>query len=497
MKLRISSKMLAGFLLMTGLLLVGGAMTIIYTYRLQGVTTELLMKNFTDLKAARELEMALFRMRGLTFNYALDGEQRWLDNLENWKREFISWLNDAQETAHSGEEKALLQSISTLFAQYESDLQQAVTLNRADQPTAARRLLLHASRDVFDSIYEKCELYVAINENAVFGIEAKIQQANKFVRIAMYWLMIVGMTLGGFLGVMISRSIINPIHELVLKVRGATGGELVERVKLKHDTEIDELDFQVHKLINRINTTMHDLEKNRRLLARAERLAALGRMAAGVAHEIRNPLTSIKMLMYSLQESLIRDGEKHEELDVIVKEINRIEGFITNFLQFARPPDPNYASRKINEIIRETLMLLDSRLRQNGVELVELYDESLAPILVDADQVKQVIMNLVLNAAESMPNGGRLTIQTRQAARSLPEHNHDWIQIKIADTGSGIPENIKDSLFDPFVSGRAEGIGLGLSIVHQIVHNHSGWIEAQNNPQGGATFSIHFPDKRG
>lgn len=496
MKLRIGSKMLVGYVIMVTLLLVGGLVTIFYTYRLQAVTSQLLVQNVSSLKAAQELEVALFRMRGLTLNYIVDGDPVWIKVLEERKREALAWLNEAKATAYSTEEKKILAQIATLFSNYEQDLKQALAFNSEGEKLRAKTLLLHASRQVFDNIYQQCELFVSINENDMYAAEERIGRTNKAIRAAMYGLGLGGIILGILLGVIISRSVINPIYELVLKVRGATGNEFVERVNVSEPTELEELDHHVHELIHRINTTTADLQKNRELLAQAEKLATLGRVAAGVAHEIRNPLTAIKMLIYSLQADLSPDDEKSKDLEVIAKEVQRMERFIQNFLQFARPQKPSHRPVEVNAAVRETLAVLAPRIRQFGARLIENYQTNATKIRVDEDQIKQVLMNLIMNALESMPNGGELKVETVPQTDS--QNGNIGVQIRITDTGCGIPNELMTSLFDPFVSGRQDGIGLGLSIAHQIVQQHGGQIEAQNNQKGGATFVVTLPyDKAG
>ncbi|MDZ7343239.1 MAG: MCP four helix bundle domain-containing protein, partial [candidate division KSB1 bacterium] len=411
-KLRIGSKMLAGFLVMGVLILVGGVVTTLYTYRLQNVTAKVLAENVSSLNVAQELEVALFRMRGLTSNYILDEDPSWLIILEERKREWQSWMNKAKLTVRTTKENEILQTISRLFLDYEHNLRKAAELRRVEKTQEAKILLLRTSHEIFDKIYEQCETFVAVNESYMYAAQEKILRTNSTVRAAMYGLGIGGILLGGALGWMISRSIVNPIYELVLKVRGITGEEFVERLGVSRGTEIEELDRQVHALIDRINAAVTDLEKNRRLLSRAEKLAALGKIAASVAHEIRNPLTAIKMLIYSMREELTQDDTKRKHLAVVLKEIDRLERFVQNFLQFARPPDPILAAANVNETVHETLTLLAPRLQQNRVEVHEIYRAEQHKIIADHDQLKQVVMNLVLNAIEAMPNGGQLTAET-------------------------------------------------------------------------------------
>ena len=493
MRLRISSKMFAGFLMMMGIVLIGGALTILFTYRLQSMTTQLLVENVSNLKAARELEVALFRMRGLTFNYIVDREPRRITSLEKRQEEFLSWLKEAKENTRSEKEQELLQSISSLFDNFEKNLNEAQKLNAQSKTEQAKSILLRTSRELFDAIYEKCEIFVSINENAMFAAEDTLNRMNSTVRKSIYGLIIGGMILGVSLGLVISRSIINPIYELVLKVRGAAGKEFVERIDLAEGTELEELDQLIHALINRINTAMSDLERNRQLLAQSEKLASLGKISASVAHEIRNPLTSIKMLIYSLREELKHDKEKKNDLEVIIREIDRMDRVVKNFLQFARPPEPNFEPTDINLTIHEMLELLEPRLKQNHITLAESYQTDLSKIPADADQLKQVILNLVLNAIDAMPDGGQLKIETLHIQN---KENNNLVEIKISDTGSGIPGQLKETIFDPFVSGREAGIGLGLSIAHQIVQQHDGWIDVQENPNGGMIFTFALPIQR-
>jgi signal transduction histidine kinase len=493
MRLRIGSKILAGYFIMVSLLLIGGLVTILYTYRLQNVTSRMLAENVSSLKAAQELEVALFRMRGLTLSYIVDGDPHWITTLEQRKSEFLSWLAEARVTAITEEESRILDRIASLFSTYQQDLQSALDLNRARDTHAATQLLLKASRGVFDTIYSECEAFVSHNENSMYVAEERISRTNSAIRLSMYGIGLGGVVMGVFLGLVFSRNIIKPIYELVLKVRGATGGEIVERLEVTKGSELEELDRQVRELIHRINTTTADLETNRKLLAHAEKLATLGRVAAGVAHEIRNPLTAIKMLIYSMKEELAIDLEHRKDMDVIIKEIDRMERFVKTFLQFARPPDPSYSPIELKECIHDTLILLDPRIRQVGAELVESHDENVGRVLADPDQIKQVMINLLLNAVAAMPNGGRLAIETRLKSEESIANGKTWVQIAVVDSGSGIPEEIRDILFEPFVSASEQGMGLGLSMAYQIINRHGGWIDAKNNPTGGATFTVHIP----
>lgn len=490
MKFRLSSKILAGLSTLTALLMIGGGVTIFYTHRLHRFTSALLAEEIANLKTAQELEVILFRLRGLTLNYLIDNDLSRLETLEDDKRDFRAQLEVAKATKQSPAEEKILEAISTQFAAYENDHRTALELHRHGQIAEARAKLLHLSREGFDRLYAQCEAYVDANETGIFAMQQEVEWINRLVRWTMYGLASGGVLIGALVSWIIARGLMKPIYELVLKIRGAAGGELVERMNVAPNTELEELDSHVRRLIDRVSATTADLERHRQLLARADKLAALGKVSAGVAHEIRNPLTAVKMLLYALREDFAATDEKRDDLAVIMKELERIERFVQNFLEFARPPDPRLAPVDLNVLSHETLALLAPRLRQNHIETSEVYDYNLGPISVDADQIKQVVMNLTLNAVEAMPQGGRLTISTQSAETA---EKHPLAQINVSDTGNGIPTALLDNLFDPFVTGRAEGSGLGLAISQQIITKHGGWIEAKNNPTGGASFVVSLP----
>lgn len=493
MRLHFSYKIIVGALLVIALVLAGGYLVIAYTYRLQDATTKIREQNLESLKAAREMETALFHMRGLTFNYILDKDVRWITALDEQEKQFLFWLGKVTETANTPEEKNLAQQITELFSNYEQDLKTALVMAQKGRYQRANVLLLHASRDLFETIYEKCKAFSAANEIARRLDEARIERINNTIRAFMYALGAGGIVMGGILGWLIAKIILNPIRELVLKVRGAADDEIIEHIQMSPGKELKELEQHIQNLISGIARVQGDLEKNRELLERSNKLSALGKMASGIAHEIRNPLTAIKMLIYAMRSSPENVSEAQQDLEVIIKEIDRIDLFIQDFLKFARPAEPSMTPVNVHEILRETIHLLGPRFRQNNILLAENYQAESPVLSADPHQLKQVIINLLLNAIDAMPSGGRLTIGTRKQTVSETQNGKDILQIYVSDAGKGISEEIKDTLFDPFVKSKEEGVGLGLSISQRIAELHGGWIEAENNPEGGATFIVNLP----
>ncbi len=236
----------------------------------------------------------------------------------------------------------------------------------------------------------------------------------------------------------------------------------------------------------KIQRTTADLRKTEAQLIRSEKLAALGELAAGIAHEIRNPLTSINILIHSLTENSPTENANREDLQVIEEEIRRINEIVDQFLRFAKPASPLLEKTNVIPIFEEILQLLRPQIERGKIDVTKEFDP-LPPITVDREQIKQVILNLLLNAVQAMPKGGRLTLRGQAT-----ESDH-WIRLSVQDSGMGIPEEDLNKLFDPFFSTKEGGVGLGLSIAHRIVDQHHGKIEVESAPGKGTLFTVWLP----
>ncbi len=236
----------------------------------------------------------------------------------------------------------------------------------------------------------------------------------------------------------------------------------------------------------KIQKTTADLRKTEAQLIRSEKLAALGQLAAGIAHEIRNPLTSINILIHSLTENFPPESARREDLRVIEEEIRRINEIVDQFLRFARPAPPRLQKADALSIFEETLQLLRPQMEKYRI-IVQKEFQVLRPISMDREQMKQVILNLFLNAVQAMPNGGRLTLRGQ-----VLEDGH-WVTLSVQDSGMGIRSENMDKLFDPFFSTKEGGVGLGLSIAHRIIDQHHGKIEVESAPGKGTLLTVWLP----
>jgi signal transduction histidine kinase len=234
-----------------------------------------------------------------------------------------------------------------------------------------------------------------------------------------------------------------------------------------------------------------DQLKLREQLIRSEKMAALGQLSAGIAHEIRTPLTSIKIFIQSLEKEIELDENQKEDFRIIKKEIDRINENVIRFLNFARPEDPLFQQLNIHELIKESLNLLAAKMKTSSVDLEISLLEVCPPVEGDPKQLGQVFLNLFLNAIEAMPRGGVLTV--RSILKTIPESHEEILQISVDDTGCGIPEKDRPYLFDPFFTTKDAGTGLGLSIVYSIVQKHDGRIELESEMGKGSSFIVSLP----
>ena len=235
-----------------------------------------------------------------------------------------------------------------------------------------------------------------------------------------------------------------------------------------------------------------NLTESRAIIERQEKLSSLGVFAAGIAHEIRNPLTAIKVRLFTLKGSHRPGSSEHEDLEVIGNEIDRLERIVSEFLQFARPAEPDLQAMPVEALLRDVHGLLQSDLAERKVELkLELLAKE--PIRVDQNKMKQVLINFVQNGAESIEAGGTVTLRSRIDKQVLKGRETTAVVIDVADTGKGIPPEVQKRLFDPFFTTKEAGTGLGLPIAARIVEKHGGIIQYHTQPNRGTTFSIVLP----
>jgi signal transduction histidine kinase len=268
--------------------------------------------------------------------------------------------------------------------------------------------------------------------------------------------------------------------------------------KLQENDELlrkfnEELEQKVSERTYELQMANHQLRKTRDALIRTEKAAAIGQIAAGVTHEIKNPLNSLaintQMLLKELAGQFGTDSSIHESASLMKYEVNRINNILEEFVKFAKFPEPNFFENNINQVINETADFISDSARSSNVNIRLTLSDDIPLFIFDARQFKEVILNLTQNGIKAMKNGGELEIKTGMKDRN--------VIINIIDTGEGIPEKNLQSIFKPFYSTRAGGLGLGLPIVQKIVESHGGKINCTSVTGEGTVFEIVLPVERG
>ena len=247
------------------------------------------------------------------------------------------------------------------------------------------------------------------------------------------------------------------------------------------------------QMAERLMQRERELKQSQETLRRADRLSSLGLLTAGLAHEIRNPLVAIRTFTQLLPERY-DDPEFREGFQgLALKEVDRICGLITDLLTFARPSKPNVAPENVNDVVDNIARILETQAKEKGVEISRQFGADLPKAWIDREQMKQVFMNLILNAIQAMPGAGKITLLSRAVERNGVQPAGEFVQVEVRDDGIGIPEENLHHIFDPFFTSKDEGSGLGLAVSHQIVQEHGGFVTVESTVGKGTSFFIHVP----
>jgi signal transduction histidine kinase len=298
---------------------------------------------------------------------------------------------------------------------------------------------------------------------------------------------IVLMLINSVLTAVYVETLIRPILNLNRTMKRAGLGDFGVRASARTRDEVGELSDAFNRMMDELETARDREKVQRAQLAHTEKMAAVGTLAAGVAHEVNNPLAGVLACVENIRTDPDDDTARERYLDLMVDGLNRIERTVNTLLNFSRQREMKLEPTSLNHSLRHVVELVGYQLRRTGVETRFDLDESGAVVMADHFQMEQLFLNLVLNAVQAMPRGGDLVLRTRVG--------EDSVVAEIRDTGSGIPDEIRERVFDPFFTTRevGEGTGLGLAVSDSIVAAHGGSIEVKSTLGVGSIFRVEFP----
>jgi len=401
-----------------------------------------------SFQTSDHLEESILGMNTLILRYAAYRQHEDWTNFLAASRELDIWLNKQQPILSLEKERPFLDQIKTAYQDY---LDAALALN-------TRIYTSHQSitRVVEFTDFEKQSKRIldisfqlaATHQSYLDSFQAEISQSIDILQVIVIGSLALLLAAGSWLAIVIYRDMIAPLQV-----------QLVE---------------------------------SRQLVERQEKLASLGMLAAGVAHEIRNPLTAIKAWLYMQQKHLTQGTPEYEDATLIGGEINRLERIVKDFLLFARPSDPELVTLPAEQPLREVQILMEPELKKFRIKLI-LETVIPAQIRVDPGQIRQVLINLIQNAADSIGKNGTISLRGRLDEKRLANGPTDVVILEVSDTGKGIPPDVGKRLFDPFFTTKDTGTGLGLPIAARIIEKHYGALQYQTQEGRGTTFGIILP----
>jgi signal transduction histidine kinase len=515
MSLRLTIRMAAPSIAISLLLLTLGSVGGWYVHRLQKSTAALVKGtaalvalDMSTIRAAEELVFGINEIRAELTGFLLTGNRAHLEAIPAKCSAAEESLAKMERLADDSDEIALAGQIRNGYRSFSAECRQ---MTAAASEARTREIVRHLygeslPRDVLapaKKLLAHEEQLVRRSEDLVRRSGDDNQKMAGRITFFLWLLGGCGAVAGLVAGFGIARSVSHSIVKLYVPIRAVSGRleEVVGPVDVAPDAGIENLDSILHRVADQVGTVVDRLQQSQTDMLRSEQMAALGQLAAGLAHELRNPLTAMKILVQDAVASGPAASLGGRDLAVLHTETARLERSIEAFLDFARPPTLEKHSRDLREAVRQTIDLVAARGKQQGIEIqCQLPDQPL-PIEADHEQVRQLLLNLVLNAMDAQLQSGvvRITVGQSpdkpgaQAARARQPQPASWVTLTVADHGPGIAADMAGRIFDPYVSTKETGLGLGLAICRRIVKDHGGEIFVNNAASGGAVFTVRLP----
>jgi signal transduction histidine kinase len=467
-------------------LTVGGA-TIYYMNWVYHSHARDLAENFTTIQAADSMQDVLWRLQATAMEVAERADSHTRLEVTELEEAFEGHLAELEASSAAAETRQLTETIRDQFTGYRQHIDRRLASSSPAEPGgppfAEMTRLAH-------TIANSCQNLLKVQEQIIADSTARRSRFRVAFDRIMAVLWIAGPAVGIIWGLWIARGLRRSISQISINLNDAASGmeQEIGRVDVHPSDDLPALQQQVQLVSSHIKEIVEQLQQARHETMLADRLAAVGEMAAGVAHELRNPLTSVKLLIQTAADGPPGQSLTEEHIHVVLEQIVRMESTIQGLLDFARPPQMQMVRHDIRDTLRRALNLVEGHAIQQGVAIHESWPTGPVEVDGDPEQLHQVFINLLLNGVESMPEGGELEV-----AIHGDEPMSSVCRVVFCDSGTGIPQAILERMFEPFVTDKQRGTGLGLAISRRIVEQHGGKLTAANRDEGGAVFSVELP----
>ncbi|MFC1531763.1 ATP-binding protein [Thermodesulfobacteriota bacterium] len=462
----------------------GSLVMVWYTYRIEGLLTYIIDRNVAAFQVAEALETALVNQKGFVSYFFLDGDADWLKQLGEYRQVFRERLKEASSFVVTERQKEALNLLASEYNRYIELKDRVITHYKAGERIVGSRLH-HEARDHFFKTLESCEEYKALYSQRIAQVRSESLTQGIKLRIIAGTAILIVLCLSVILAIVLIKHILEPVRRLAMEAGR-------EKDTIESGNDVKSLSESVRGLIEDVDQTHLELDRSRETLLQAEKMAMVGKLAAGVAHSIRNPLTSVMMRLFSLNRTLDMSPPQKEDFEVISEEISHIDTIVQNFLEFSRPPKLKMQKSSLSDVVDLVLQLLRHRLESSNMDVILHRQTALPEIRIDPEQMNEVLVNLIVNACESIEGNGLIDIFEEEGfIKSMGK----VVIIRLTDNGPGIMESIKKKVLQPFFTTKEDGTGLGLSIVERIVENHGGRLDLKSKEGQGTTFTITLPVK--
>ena len=463
-------------------------------WRMDALVQRLVSKDIAGIRAAEELTIALLKQRGLAASFVLSGgDEHWLEELARQEPMFHVWLSKARQHAMTSEAQETISELADVYQSYHLKRNEAIALYERKQVTRARKVLVEELNPLYDKAQVLCERFIRISEN-----EIQVSILHDRQRIEGY---MIGVAASTAIILLLGLGLIWLfVHGVVLPLRGMASDaqtvaiEGAHAIAVKPGDDMRTLGVYLHTLMSNVQETRLALAQRQNQLLQAEKLASVGRLAATVAHEIRNPLTAITMRLFAVRQAIGNDPLLEDDLNVVSEELVRLETIVRDFLEFSRPMAPALQRISLKQFVDQTLAFVLPSFEAQHIEILCDFEEGSFDVWADPAHMRQVLLNVLRNASEAIGRDGviRVSVFTK-----TDDQGRCWGVVRICDTGCGIPKHIQARIFDPFFSTKDDGTGLGLCIAAQIMAQHEGRLELDASVLEGTAFLIHIPKAEG
>jgi two-component system, NtrC family, sensor histidine kinase HydH len=465
----------------------------------QATSSELMAQEVRGVVAIQKLYMTMRDARFELIQFLRFEDPSYLEKIEGHIQTTSKMLVTLTALIPIGEQTDKLSAVEHGFQEFVSAFHQSKTLSSKERHAVLMRM---ADTQITNSILLPAQECVDLNERIVMRTNERNRLMTRQLTQGFLLLGCTGSIAGVIVGLVIARGLRRSLWNLHVSVSGAAG-RLEEVVgPFTEPSSIDPMDLQsgMRELEQRITAVVERLREREREVVRNEQLAAVGRLAAGLAHELRNPLTPMKMLVQAALAKSDAAGLNGKQLHVIDQEITRMEQSIQSFLDFGRPPELEKRQSDLRSVVTSAVELIAGRCRAMCVELVWDAPLETCDISVDPVQIRQVLVNLLLNAFDATGPNGWISVtlaKDQPTPKGVDPSNPELtlgMTITVSDNGPGLAFDQIERIFEPFVTTKETGSGLGLSICQRIVRSHGGEISVANRKSGGAQFVIWLPD---